>query len=140
MICDAVPYGRKTQKPSPGSDIHILWMTAGLSCDRDSVSITTAHPAEHRRHSHRRNSGQALFAGRRVRLRPLGRGDIMAIALDGMTATIVSIEQDFENRIHLAVMLDDDPGRDLGASGQPGHRFFFGVDEVELLAKDGDAL
>ena len=39
---DTVPYGRKTQRPSPVSDIHIIWMTAGLSCDGDSVSITAA--------------------------------------------------------------------------------------------------
>jgi len=78
-----------------------------------------------------------IRAGQRVRLRPLGRGDIMDIALDGMPATIVSIEQDFENRIHLAVTLDDDPGRDLGASGLPGHRFFFGVDEVDILEGNG---
>jgi DNA-binding NarL/FixJ family response regulator len=35
-----VPYGHKTQKPSPVSDIHIVWMTSGLGCDGDSVSIT----------------------------------------------------------------------------------------------------
>ena len=37
-----VPYGRKTQRPSPVSDIHVLWITAGLGCDGDSVSITAA--------------------------------------------------------------------------------------------------
>ncbi len=37
-----VPYGHKTQRPSPVSDIHILWMTSGLGCDGDSVSITAA--------------------------------------------------------------------------------------------------
>ena len=37
-----IPYGRVTQRPSPVSDVHILWMTAGLSCDGDSVSITAA--------------------------------------------------------------------------------------------------
>src|SRR5258708_35298943 len=42
MSPDAVPYGRKTQKPSPVSDVHILWITAGLGCDGDSVSITAA--------------------------------------------------------------------------------------------------
>ena len=36
------PYGRKTQRPSPVPDIHILWLTAGLGCDGDSVSITAA--------------------------------------------------------------------------------------------------
>jgi hydrogenase small subunit len=41
-VPDSVPYGRKTQRPSPVSDIHILWMTSGLSCDGDSVSVTAA--------------------------------------------------------------------------------------------------
>ena len=42
MTADSVPYGRKTQKPSPVSDVHILWITAGLGCDGDSVSVTAA--------------------------------------------------------------------------------------------------
>src|SRR5271154_3456098 len=42
MAPDAVPYGRKTQRPSPVTDVHILWITAGLGCDGDSVSITAA--------------------------------------------------------------------------------------------------
>ena len=54
------------------------------------------------------------------------------MALAGKIATIASIEQDLENRGHLAVTVDDDPGSDLGISGKPGHRFFFGLDEVEL--------
>src|ERR1700743_4000732 len=29
-------------KPPAVSDVHILWITAGLSCDGDSVSITAA--------------------------------------------------------------------------------------------------
>jgi hydrogenase small subunit len=39
---DAVPYGRKTQKSPPVAEVHVLWLTAGLSCDGDSVSITAA--------------------------------------------------------------------------------------------------
>src|ERR1700726_5286752 len=42
MPTETVPYGRKTQKASPVSDFHIVWMTAGLGCDGDSVSITAA--------------------------------------------------------------------------------------------------
>ena len=38
--------------------------------------------------------------------------------------------------VHVAVTLDDDPGRDLGERAL-GHRFFFSPDEVEPL--DGDA-
>ena len=43
------------------------------------------------------------------------------------------IEQDYEGRVYLAVTVDDDPGRDFGRDRQPGHRFFFGVEEVEIL-------
>ena len=32
---DTVPYGRKTQRPSPVPEIHIVWMTAGLGCGSD---------------------------------------------------------------------------------------------------------
>jgi hypothetical protein len=71
--------------------------------------------------------------GDRVRLRPAGRADIMDLVLAGMTATVESIEQDFEGRVYLAVTVDDDPGKDLGALRQPGHRFFFGPEDVEPL-------
>jgi hypothetical protein len=74
-----------------------------------------------------------LRAGDRVRLRPKGRADIMDIAFAGMIATIDAIEQDFEGNLHLAVTIDDDPGKDLGALRQPGHRFFFQTHEVEPL-------
>src|SRR6516225_5448720 len=37
-----VPYGRKTQKPPAVKEVDILWLTAGLSCDGDTVSITAA--------------------------------------------------------------------------------------------------
>ena len=63
----------------------------------------------------------------------------MDMALEGRTATIASIEQDLENRIYLAVVVDEDPGKDLGQLRQPGHRFFFGVEEVELLSGQGQA-
>jgi hypothetical protein len=74
--------------------------------------------------------------GDRVRLWPLGRADILDLALEGKTAIVESIEQDFEDRIYLAVTLDDDPGRDLGRMRQPGHRFFYGVDEVEPILEE----
>ena len=38
----AAPYGRKTQNEPKLKEIHILWITAGLGCDGDSVSITAA--------------------------------------------------------------------------------------------------
>ena len=69
--------------------------------------------------------------GDRVTLRPLGKADIMDLALGGKTAIIEAIEQDFEDRIYLAVVVEDDPGQDIGWQRLPGHRFFFGVEEVE---------
>jgi hypothetical protein len=77
-------------------------------------------------------AGTALAAGDRVRLRPAARGDILDLALAGRTATILSVEQDYEERLYFSVTIDDDPGKDLGAAA-PGHRFFFGPDEVVPL-------
>jgi hydrogenase maturation protease len=71
--------------------------------------------------------------GDRVRLRPRTGGDVMDLALAGQSAIIESIEQDYEGKLHVCVVLDDDPGRDLGMLRQPGHRFFFDADEVEPL-------
>ena len=42
MAEQAAPYGRVTQKKPAVAEIHILWITAGLGCDGDSVSITAA--------------------------------------------------------------------------------------------------
>jgi hypothetical protein len=72
--------------------------------------------------------------GCRVRLRPQGRADILDLALAGRTATIEAIEQDYDGRVYLAVIVDDDPGKDLGALRQPGHRFYFQPEEVEPLS------
>jgi hypothetical protein len=77
--------------------------------------------------------GVELRAGNRVRLWPQKKADIMDIALEGKTALIEAIEQDFEDNIQLAVVLDDDPGREFGMMRQPGHRFFFSPEEVEPL-------
>jgi len=80
-----------------------------------------------------RHGERELSRGLRVRLAPRGGADAMDLMLAGKTATICSIEQDYEDRVLLAVVLDDDPGRDLGERGWPGHRFFFRPDEVEPI-------
>jgi hypothetical protein len=77
--------------------------------------------------------GTDLTIGDRVRIRPQGRADVMDLALDGKIALIESIEQDAENKVYLALVLEDDPGKDLGMLRQPGHRFFYGLHEVEPL-------
>jgi hypothetical protein len=81
--------------------------------------------------------GVELRAGDHVRLRPRAGGDVFDLALAGKIATIETIEQDYENNFHLAVVVDDDPGKDLGLSRQPGHRFFFSPAEVEPYAPAG---
>jgi hypothetical protein len=83
-----------------------------------------------------RAAGIEFRVGDAVRLWPLGDADIMDIALKGKSAVIASIEQDYEDRIHVAVTVDDDPGRDLGLSGKPGHRFFFRTEELESLMSE----
>lgn len=83
-----------------------------------------------------RVEGAELKAGDRVRLRPGSRsgsrGDIFDTALAGRTAIIAGIEQDFEDKVQVAVVVEDDPGRDLGEQRQTGHRFFFSPEEIEL--------
>ena len=83
--------------------------------------------------------GVDLTVDSRVRLWPQHSADIIDIALAGKTATIESIEQDFDGKVHLAVTIDDDPGKDLGALRQPGHRFFFSPEEVEPLELDQES-
>ena len=42
MAAETAPYGRVTQKAPAVKDVHIVWITAGLGCDGDTVSITAA--------------------------------------------------------------------------------------------------
>jgi hypothetical protein len=88
---------------------------------------------EQPRIEHIRAAGVDYHVGDRVRLWPLGDADILDIALKGKTAAIAAIERDYEDRIYIAVTVDDDPGKDLGSEGKPGHRFFFRPEEIEPL-------
>lgn len=71
--------------------------------------------------------------GARVRVRPKAGADIMDLALDGRIGIIESIEQDYDGRVQVALVMEDDPGKDLGLMRQPGHRFFFSPEELETL-------
>jgi hypothetical protein len=93
------------------------------------------HEADRRRLECLHIGAAEVRQGDRVRLRPRGRADILDMALAGMTATVEAIEEDYDGRAYLAVIVDDDPGKDLGALRQPGHRFFFSPEEVEPLPK-----
>lgn len=78
-------------------------------------------------------AGVPIRPGHRVRLWPEKSADIMDLALKGKVAIVEALECDLDNQIHLAVVIEDDPGRDLGMLRQPGHRFFFTPEEVEPL-------
>lgn len=80
--------------------------------------------------------GTELRRGSRVRLKPRPGGDVFDLVLAGRVAIVEGIDQDEAGNLHVAVTLEDDPGRDLGEARQPGHRFFFSVDEVEPLASE----
>ena len=80
-----------------------------------------------------RIKGVEVRPGDRVRLRPRTGGDIMDMALAGKTAVVEALELDYEGNFQLAVVLDDDPGKDLGMLRQPGHRFFFQPEEIDPL-------
>ena len=80
--------------------------------------------------------GVSLKPGDAVRLRPRRNADILDITLKGRVALIEGIERDFDDRIHVAVVLEDDPGRDFGMSRLPGHRFFFSPEELEPMASN----
>ena len=80
--------------------------------------------------------GTKVKVGDRVRLCPRKGGDVLDIALAEQIAHVESIEQDYEGKVHVCVVMEDDPGRDLGLLRQPGHRFFFDAEEVEPLPPD----
>lgn len=82
-----------------------------------------------------RLAGAECRPGDRVRIWPRAEADILDLALKGKEATIMAIDWDFEDQAHVAVTVDDDPGRDLGLEGRPGHRFYFRPEELEPIGR-----
>jgi hypothetical protein len=78
-----------------------------------------------------------LSRGHRVRLTPNKRGDSMDMFLTGRLATITSVHRDLEDRVYVAVTLDDDPGADLRQAY--GRFFYFSPDEIRPIEGEGDA-
>jgi hydrogenase maturation protease len=83
--------------------------------------------------------GVELRRGSRVRLRPREGGDAIDLAVAGRTAVVDSIEEDTEGALHVAVIVEDDPGCDVGGLRRPGRRMFFSTGEVEPLDGSGSA-
>jgi hypothetical protein len=104
--------------------------------DLSPAELNRLHGTLRTPHAPSRGNATALKVGDRVRLRPKPGGDVFDIVLKGQIAIVEAIERDFEDRVHVAVTLLDDPGRDLGMQRMPGHRFFFSLSEVESLQPD----
>lgn len=71
--------------------------------------------------------------GDKVRLK-LGhrRSDASDILINGRIATIEIIYTDYEDKVHIAVTMDDDPGQDM--LRDLGIYRFFNADEIEHVA------
>ena len=75
--------------------------------------------------------GVTYERGGKLVLRPGTDRDPYDRMLDGHPATIERIYVDFDNRVHLAVTVDDDPGQQL--MRESGRYLFFFADEVEAV-------
>jgi len=75
--------------------------------------------------------GVTFRRGDGVRLSPAPGRNAQDHLLTGRTATIERILLDYDDAIHLAVTIDDDPGSDL--MRDTGRFLYFKTDEVDLL-------
>ena len=75
--------------------------------------------------------GRTFRLGDRLVLRLAGRIDTYDRMLDGRTATLERIYIDYDDRVHLGVTIDDDPGQEL--MRETGRFHFFSAGEVELV-------
>ena len=81
-------------------------------------------------------AGVEVGRGSRVVLRPGGSADVFDRAVAGRVAVVDGLHETMEGEVQLTVLVEDDPGMDMGRKRQPGHRFFFSPDEVEPLGGD----
>jgi hypothetical protein len=77
-------------------------------------------------------NGILYTKGDKVRLK-LGqrRSDAADMLIDGRIATIEIIHTDYDDKVHIAVTMDDDPGQDM--LRELGIYRFFSPDEVEHI-------
>ena len=75
--------------------------------------------------------GIELRVGDRVRITPKKKADILDMALAGKIAVIEAIEQDFEDRVQLALVLDVE-------AGVRGHEYAVPGPALDLLLQGFD--
>jgi hypothetical protein len=73
-------------------------------------------------------AGVMVAAGSRVRLVPKGRADAIDMFLMDRAATVAGIFRDLEDRVHVAVTVDDDPAADLQRAF--GRFWYFSPEEI----------
>lgn len=82
-------------------------------------------------------AGTAVAAGTSVRLRPSRRADAQDLFFAGQVAVVTGVHQDVDGRVHVAVVLRDDPAGDLHQ--WYGRYFYFGPEEIEPVGDGGAA-
>ena len=75
--------------------------------------------------------GVTFVKGSKLLLKPGADRDVYDRMLDGRSATLERIYIDYDNRVHLAVTVDDDPGQ--GLMRETGRYLFFFANEVQPL-------
>jgi hypothetical protein len=75
-----------------------------------------------------------VAAGSQVRLVPNGRADAIDMFLIGRVATVAGIFRDLEDRVHVAVTVDDDPAADLQRAF--GRYWYFSPEEIVPLTPE----
>lgn len=76
-------------------------------------------------------NGVQVSKGHKVVIRPGADADLHARLLDGRTATVERIFIDYDEKVYLAVTVDDDPGQEL--MRETGRFLFFFAPEVEVV-------
>jgi hypothetical protein len=95
---------------------------AGSSPEQAAIQVATA----------------LVTRGSRVRLAPRKRADSMDMFLAGRAATVAAVHRDLEDRVFIAVTIDEDPGADLHHAY--GRFFYFTPEEIVPLDKEYEAV
>jgi hypothetical protein len=77
-------------------------------------------------------AGVRVTKGSRVRLRPMRRADAQDMFLTGQFAVVTRVNVDVDGETHVAVVLEDDPARELAE--WYGRFYYFAPDEIEPVA------
>ena len=106
-------HGAAWHDPGPSARLIRLWSEVEID------GTTATHGTSGQRSIEYASRASNTGVGGRVRIWPLGDADIFDMALKGKVATIAAIEQDYEDRVHVAVTVDDDPGQDSAWRASP---------------------